>query len=109
MEALRTEGRCTSLGVCNFTPMALAALMAQCVVPPAVNQVERHPLLPQWELLDYCVRAGIVLQAHTPLGQGHAGVLKHPVVLDVARDSGLTAAQECMLCRHAGSVGMQAL
>lgn len=40
MEALHTEGRCTSLGVCNFTPMALAALMTQCVVAPAVNQAK---------------------------------------------------------------------
>ena len=56
-------------------------------------QVERHPLLPQWELIDFCARAGVVVQAHTPLGQGKSEVLQHPVVLNVARDSGLTAAQ----------------
>ena len=35
-------------------------------IPPCVNQVERHPLLPNWELLDYCASHGIVMQAHTP-------------------------------------------
>ena len=30
MEGLRAEGRCSSLGVCNFTPAALTALIAKC-------------------------------------------------------------------------------
>ncbi|KAL1507429.1 hypothetical protein AB1Y20_008268 [Prymnesium parvum] len=93
MEALRAEGVCTSIGVCNFTPAALAALLAVCSVPPAVNQVERHPLLPQWELLDFCVSKRIVVQAHSPLGQGRAELLQHEVIRRVAQESGLSPAQ----------------
>jgi diketogulonate reductase-like aldo/keto reductase len=93
MEGLRAAGKCTSLGVCNFNSAALAALLADCEVRPAVNQVERHPLLPQWELLDFCARQRIVVQAHTPLGHGAAAVLRHDVVLRVAREAGLAPAQ----------------
>ena len=62
-------------------------------MPPCVNQVERHPLLPQWSLLDYCSRVGVLLQAHTPLAHGHNALLKHPAVRAVAAESGLSVAQ----------------
>ena len=56
-------------------------------------QVERHPLLPQWELLDFCSRSRIVMQAHTPLGSGRAQLLQHETVLRVAHEAGCSAAQ----------------
>ena len=68
MEEAMRDGQCDDLGVCNFTPKALETLLPLCTRPPKVNQVERHVLLPQWELLDWCLSHGIVVQAHTPLG-----------------------------------------
>jgi hypothetical protein len=56
-------------------------------------QVERHPLLPQWELLEFCASHRIVLQAHTPLGHAHSWLLEHDEMRAVACESGLTAAQ----------------
>ena len=82
-----------AIGVCNFTEGALVTLQHVATIPPAVNQVERHPLLPQWGLLEACRARRIVVQAHTPLGQGHAALLAHPVVSSIARQSGLSAAQ----------------
>lgn len=41
MEALKLEGVCRSIGVCNFTPAALTELMSGCKVPPVVNQANR--------------------------------------------------------------------
>jgi diketogulonate reductase-like aldo/keto reductase len=39
-------------------------------IKPAVVQVESHPYLPEWDLLDYCKRNGIVMQAFAALGHG---------------------------------------
>ncbi|KAJ1628824.1 NADP-dependent oxidoreductase domain-containing protein [Pavlovales sp. CCMP2436] len=64
MQALVAEGLARGVGVCNFTIGALELLPS----PPLLVQVERHPLLPQWELAHYCAARGIVLQAHMPLG-----------------------------------------
>lgn len=93
MEACVDEGKCRALGVCNFNVNALAQLLSTCRMPPVINQVERHPLLPQTELLDFCARNHVKLQAHSPLGQGNEALLSHEVVKEVAKTSGQSPAQ----------------
>ena len=67
LEYMKSEGHYRNLGVSNFSVGALRTLLPFCKVErPVVNQVERHPLLPQWELLDFCTNNGILLQAYTP-------------------------------------------
>jgi diketogulonate reductase-like aldo/keto reductase len=67
-EALRV-GKARAIGVSNFTIAHLEALKRTAKVwPPAVNQVECHPLYPQTELREYCLREGIHLQAYASLG-----------------------------------------
>jgi diketogulonate reductase-like aldo/keto reductase len=41
-----------------------------------VNQVELHPLYPQAELLEYCKKEGIVVQAYSSLGGQDTGQAK---------------------------------
>jgi diketogulonate reductase-like aldo/keto reductase len=93
MEAAREAGECGALGVCNFTVAALQTLLPFCHgAPPAVNQVERHPLCQQRALLAFCAAHRIVLQAHTPLGNGKPVLLQHETVVRVARATNLTPA-----------------
>ena len=69
MEDLQSEGKVRAIGVSNFTVQHLQTLKQTARVwPPAVNQVECHPLFPQAELRDYCQKEGIVLQAYAALG-----------------------------------------
>ena len=93
MEAACAAGECGALGVCNFSVAALQTLLPLCTTTlPAVNQVERHPLCQQRALLEFCAARRIVLQAHTPLGNGKAQLLRHETVMRVARESGLSPA-----------------
>ncbi len=92
MEACSRDGYCKALGVCNFTATTLAELIPHVTMPPLVNQVERHPMLAQWDLLDFCARHTIHLQAHTPLGQGKEELLRHEVIQAVAREAGMSPA-----------------
>ena len=48
---------------------------------------QRHPLLPNWELLEFCNGHGIVLQAHSPLANGKEWLLQHAVLRRVATES----------------------
>lgn len=93
MENLVKEGQVSSIGVCNFNIDALRQLLSICSIRPSINQVERHPMLPQWDLFDFCCTHDILLQAHTPLGQGNSQLLEHETIQEVARSNNLTPAQ----------------
>ena len=62
LESIKKEGKCLAIGVSNFTIMALKQLLSSCTIKPALNQVERHPLLPQYDLLQYCQSQDIIVQ-----------------------------------------------
>ncbi|CAI5494591.1 unnamed protein product [Closterium sp. Naga37s-1] len=70
LEQLQREGKCRAIGVSNFTAAHLDHLMTNSAAPPAVNQVEVHPLLTQQPLRAYCAERGICVAAYSPLGCG---------------------------------------
>ncbi len=88
---IRDEGLARSIGVSNYTIRHLEELLPATPAPPAVNQVEFHPFLYQKELLEFCVRQKIQLEAYSPLTRGHR--LNHPVIREIASRHGRTPAQ----------------
>mmetsp|Transcript_23457 Transcript_23457/g.48625 ORF Transcript_23457/g.48625 Transcript_23457/m.48625 type:complete len:385 (-) Transcript_23457:51-1205(-) len=94
LEAMKKEGLCEIIGVSNFSISALQLLLANCEIKPSINQIERHPLLPQYDLMDYCSSQGIIVQAHSPLGRGSPVLIENETILDISKDIGtLTPAQ----------------
>ena len=90
LEGMVAEGYAAALGVSNFSVGALRMLLPLCrKMYPVVNQIERHCLNPQWNLVDYCTNHGILLQAHTPLGSGASRLLGHPLICDIAKSLSL--------------------
>ena len=74
MEDAYQQGLCRSIGVSNMSIKQLHKLKETAKIwPPAVNQVEMHPLHPQDELLEYCRQEGIVIQAYASLGGQDTG------------------------------------
>ncbi|MDH6197242.1 2,5-diketo-D-gluconate reductase A [Mycobacterium frederiksbergense] len=88
---LHDQGRVRSIGVSNFAPEHLEALIDATGIVPAVNQIELHPLLPQHELRALHAQLGIATEAWSPLGQG--SLLTDPVITGIAEQHGKTAAQ----------------
>ncbi|MGZ9272240.1 MAG: aldo/keto reductase [Candidatus Binatia bacterium] len=70
LEGLRAGGKARSIGVSNFTIGHLTELLANSETVPAVDQVELHPYLSQRELLDFCHKKNIVIEAYSPLTHG---------------------------------------
>lgn len=70
MEKLKDEGLARSIAVSNFEPHHLEAIAKDARYLPAVNQLERHPLLTQKEPLSYCAQKGIAVEAWSPLMRG---------------------------------------
>lgn len=60
------KSKVRALGVSNFTAGHIEALIESTGVVPAVNQVERHPLLPQHEsLIAYAREKNIHITAYS--------------------------------------------
>lgn len=94
LERLLDEGRCRSIGLSDITLDRLREIVAAARIKPAVVQVESHPYLPEWELLDFCRQHGIVLLAFAPLGHGlEPKITEDPVITAVARRVRKTPAQ----------------
>ncbi len=88
---LHESGLARSIGVSNYTIRHLEAMASTSPVPPAVNQVEFHPFLYQEDLLGFCRRRGIQLEAYSPLTRGHR--LTDPAITGIAAKYGRTPAQ----------------
>jgi diketogulonate reductase-like aldo/keto reductase len=94
LESLVDEGRCGAIGLSNVNLEKLQEIVEAARIKPAVVEVESHPYLPEWELLEYCQRHGIVLLAFAALGHAmEPRLLDDPVITAIARRLGKTPAQ----------------
>jgi diketogulonate reductase-like aldo/keto reductase len=94
MERLVDDGHCRSIGLSDITLKKLREIVAIARIKPAVVQVESHPYLPEWDLLDFCGEHGIVIQAFAALGHAmKPSVLEDPVIAAIAQRVGKTPAQ----------------
>lgn len=91
MEEILASGRTRAIGVCNFLPHHLEALLSTADVVPAVDQFEFHPRLQQPALQAYCREHGITMQAWAPIMRGR--VTEIPELVSIARTHGKTPAQ----------------
>lgn len=86
LENLVDEGRCKAIGLSDVSLEHVQYIVESARIKPAVVHVEAHPYLPQWELLDYCKKNGIVLQAFAALGHGaEPKLFEHPVITAIAK------------------------
>lgn len=99
LETLLADGRARSIGVSNFMPAHLDALMESATVVPAINQVEVHPYFTQQDVQSADKTRGIVTQAWSPIGGitsyrgGGTSTFDDPTIAKIAAEYGKTPAQ----------------
>jgi diketogulonate reductase-like aldo/keto reductase len=94
LERLVDDGRCRSIGLSDVTLDKVREIVAAARIKPAVVQVETHPYLPEWDLLEFCREHGIVLLAFAALGHGlNPKVVDDPVITAIAQSVQRTPAQ----------------
>lgn len=98
MEEAHRKGSLRAIGVSNFEPRHIEALLTnedgtprQGAIVPAVNQIEIHPYFDQRETRDYCAQRGIVVESYG--GINADGLLEDPTVTHISRKSGRSPAQ----------------
>ena len=87
----RREGLAKNIGVSNFTVALLDEAVGKCPEPLLTNQIEYHAYIRQDKIIAACGKHGLLVTCHVPLARG--AVLKDPVILNVAKSHGKTAAQ----------------
>jgi diketogulonate reductase-like aldo/keto reductase len=94
LERLVDDGDCRSIGLSDVSLEKLREIVAVARITPAVVQVESHPYLPEWELLDFCQEHGIVLLAFAALGHSmEPKVVDDPVITAIAERVHMSPAQ----------------
>src|SRR3954468_23586646 len=94
LEALVDDGKCKAIGLSDVSLEQAKGIFDAARIKPAVVHVESHPYLPQWDLLNYCKKNGIVLQAFAALGHSsEPKLLEDPVITAIARRVNKTPAQ----------------
>eukprot|EP00249_Psilotum_nudum_P036183 c6528_g1_i1 orf=1-960(-) len=98
METCMDLGFTKAIGVSNFSSKKIEDLLSYARIPPAVNQVEMHPMFQQKSLREFSSKVNIHVSAWSPLGAfgsswGSRGVLEHPVIKEIASSHGRTPAQ----------------
>ncbi len=93
LEELYEAGKIRAIGVCNFYPDRLADLCLNAKIAPMVNQVELHPFFAQSGALETMKEFGVQPQAWGPVAEGKFGIFTNPVLTEIGRKYGKTAAQ----------------
>lgn len=93
MEEAYKAGKLRAVGVCNFYPNRLADLCESVEIKPAVNQVELHPFFQQENALALMKEYGVHPEAWGPFAEGSHGIFTHPVLTEIGRKYGKSAAQ----------------
>jgi 2,5-diketo-D-gluconate reductase A len=93
LEEAVTNGSVRSIGVSNFRVRELEELLAVATIPPAVNQVERHPYFQQKDLGTFLAGHAIVPEAWFPIGHGSAKLLGEPLFDELAEKYGKSPVQ----------------
>lgn len=93
-EELYEAGRIRSIGVSNFMPHHMDALLETAKIVPMVNQIRLCPGETQAKTVEYCKARSILLEAYSPLGTGR--VFEVPEMKTLSEKYGKTIAQICL-------------
>ena len=86
-------GKAKHIGVSNFSEYTLSKILPFATIKPVVNQIELHPYLPQFKLVEYLKSEGIVPEAYSPLGSTNTPILKDEVIVELAKNYDVQPAQ----------------
>ncbi|KAK2040397.1 aldo/keto reductase [Colletotrichum somersetense] len=100
------KSKVKNIGVSNFTIEDLEAIIEATGVVPAVNQIERHPLLQQNDtLLKYAKEKNIHITAYSAFGNNNLGVpllIENDTIKKIAERLNATPAQVILAWSQVG-------
>lgn len=93
LEKLYKDGKLKAIGMANCYPHVLADICETFEIKPMINQVEMHPFFQQQLNLDTMNEYGVVAEAWAPFNEGLNDFFSNPVLTEIGKQYGKTAAQ----------------
>ena len=94
LEAAKKAGKVRSIGVSNFLQKDLKNLFVNTSTKPSVNQVLAHIGNTHFDLIDFCKKQGIYVEAYSPIAHGE--LLKDSRIVKMAQKYQVSPAQICI-------------
>ena len=94
LEEAYQAGKLRAIGVSNFQIGDLNSLMEACTVKPMVNQILLHISNTPLELVEFCQKNGIAVEAYSPIAHGE--ILHQPEIEAMAKKYGVSVPQLCI-------------
>lgn len=96
LEEAYKAGKLRAIGMANCYPQVIADMCLTVDIKPMVNQVELHPFFQQQLNLDTMKEFGVVPQAWGPFAEGNHNIFNHPVLSEIGKKYGKSAAQAAL-------------
>lgn len=93
IEEFYNEKKIRAIGVSNFHIGKFTEFAELVNIKPMVNQIELHPFFAQYDAIENMKKYGCLPQAWGPLAEGKHGIFTHPVLTEIGKKHGKTAAQ----------------
>ena len=94
LEDAYTVGKLRAIGVSNFQIEDIESLLETAKIKPMVNQILLHISNTPIELVEYCQKNGIAVEAYSPIAHGE--ILNQPEITAIAMKYGVTVPQLCI-------------
>lgn len=94
LEEAYNEGKLKAIGVSNFQIEDIESLMETAKIKPMVNQILCHISNTPLELIDYCQKNDITVEAYSPIAHGE--ILDQPEIKVIADKYGVSVPQLCV-------------
>ena len=94
LEDAYMAGKLKAIGVSNFLIEDIESLLETAKIKPMVNQILLHISNTPMELVEYCQKNNIAVEAYSPIAHGE--ILNQPEITTIAKKYGVTVPQLCI-------------
>lgn len=94
LEDAYKAGKLKAIGISNFKIGDIESLLQTCEIKPMVNQILLHISNTPLELIGYCQKNDIVVEAYSPIAHGE--ILNNPEISAIAQKYGVSVPQLCI-------------
>lgn len=96
MEELLNGGKIRAIGVSNFEPNQLSALMTYAKIKPAINQIETHVFFQQDNSYEFLKDSETQMEAWSPFAAGRNGIFNNKTLAGIGEKYNKSIAQVCL-------------